>query len=204
MCEKFVLAKIEKLLETKMNNGEMFTAFDITQALKSDGVKKRHRAIRHDIQRTATTLMWRYNFQRTLADLPGTRARAFVYHPFNTDHNAYLAKFRPAPLAIVNQPPAGVVQKFPDKRATVCIPSRLARTAGFTPGEKVFVFLDQTANILIVAKAQHGQLTGEAKAYTVDKHHNVRVTRSAFERSKLAAPGYFVSVAIDGIAIKPW
>lgn len=199
MCDPHTLNKIEALVEAKMVAGEMFTAFDITLALQHQGVKKRHRQIRKDIRQTADTLMWRFGYQNSYIDLPGIGAKAHLYHPFGSDTSSFRPSLRAAQSG---KTAAQSVQRFPDKRNTVSIPSRFARALGFAPGDKVTVSVDAQSQLLKVTKPQ-GRATDGAKAYTVDKYCNVRVTRAAFKLANITANAYLLTVDVASIAIKP-
>ena len=85
MCDIRTYRRIEKAVETVMAFKQMFTAFDITLVLQKEGVRKRHRELRRDIKRIADDLIWRYGYERTLIELAGVGAQAFVYHPYGTD-----------------------------------------------------------------------------------------------------------------------
>lgn len=85
MCDIRTYRRIEKAIETGMAFKQMFTAFDITLALQKQGMRKRHRELRRDIKRIADELVWRYGYERTLVELAGVGAHAFVYHPYGTD-----------------------------------------------------------------------------------------------------------------------
>ena len=89
MCDIRTYRRIEKAVETVMAFKQMFTAYDITLSLQRQGVRKRHRELRRDIKRIADQLIWRYGYERTLVELAGGGAQAFVYHPYGTDANLH-------------------------------------------------------------------------------------------------------------------
>ncbi len=69
--------------------GEMFSAYDITRAVREQGVFLRHddgRAVVHDL--FEQNLMGA-DYCRTLVDFGGERGPAFLYHPFNVSPMAY-------------------------------------------------------------------------------------------------------------------
>ncbi len=107
MCDIRTYRRIEKAVETVMAFKQMFTAFDITLALQEKGMRKRHRELRRDIKRIADELIWRYGYERTLIELAGVGAHAFVYHPYGSDatlHRPAARKRVSGPFAIASLP----------------------------------------------------------------------------------------------------
>jgi len=77
-----------------------------------------------------------------------------------------------------------------DRRATVCIPARLVRQVALHPGDKVHVFIDAQNLQLLVRRDHtvHDPNRLPARRYTVDKHHNIRITRTPQVRAGLLGP----------------
>jgi hypothetical protein len=118
MCDLRTFNRIETAVEQKMAAGQMFTAFDITLALKSEGVKRRHRQIRRDIRRVADELMWRFGYERTLVSFRQIGAQALVYHPFGTDPGLHqpsiraLVRATKRSLVLVDEDGPGLISSF--------------------------------------------------------------------------------------------
>jgi hypothetical protein len=110
MCDLQTLDRIEQVVEQKMAAGHMFTAFDVTLYLQSKGLHALHREIRKDIKRVAEDLMWRFGYEQTLVSFRGTRARAFVYHPYGTDARLHKHSTRTRAPAVGNPTQIGLLR----------------------------------------------------------------------------------------------
>lgn len=94
MCDSATMTALETIIQGKINNGEIFTAFDITKELRvqvGKSVRISHNDVKHDIH----DLIQRHSnsgsvsYSRTLVDLPGVPERPFLYHPQGSDINTY-------------------------------------------------------------------------------------------------------------------
>lgn len=72
----------------KVNQNEMFTAFDITKTLRQNGTQATHRNIKQIVHAL-------YNhgdmqgYDRSLVDVNGAPVRPFLYHPMSADSSTY-------------------------------------------------------------------------------------------------------------------
>lgn len=78
---------VKNVILNKMNQGEMFTAFDITKDLRQQGSQIQHRNIK-EIVHALFDHGEMSGYNRSLVDV-GTNTRPFLYHPVSADISAY-------------------------------------------------------------------------------------------------------------------
>jgi hypothetical protein len=64
----------------RCSRGEMFTAYDITLAVREEGVQVPHRDVRAVVHRTFAQGLFPEEYARTLCDVGGDRGPAWIYH----------------------------------------------------------------------------------------------------------------------------
>ena len=79
---------VRGVVASKVTQGQMFTAFDVTKELRSNGNQVRHNNIKHIVHALYNQGdMQGYN--RSLIDVSGTSIRPFLYHPTSADTSTY-------------------------------------------------------------------------------------------------------------------
>ncbi len=101
MCDAATMTVIQDVIAEKTGNDEMFTAFDVSRAVQSRGIKERHRNMKRDIHSQMSGFD---GYNRTSVDIPG-KGTAFLYHPDYADVESY-------------DPDASAPQKAPCPTAT--------------------------------------------------------------------------------------
>ncbi len=202
------LTKIDEVVTRWLDEGRMFTAFEVSRAVQEEGVRKRHLHLRDAVHEAiARAVGGRPDYARTLMDV-GAPDAAWVYHPAFADPSEYRpldrssgqpdgrsatrarsvrrASRRSATSAV----PDGAFGT--DQRGRLCIPVRLLSQIGIRPGQRVHVVCDAANNRVLIKK------TGARSAhtsYTAEPHGNVRLTRGTLDLAGLnGLPGY----AVDG------
>ena len=84
--------KIQDVIENFMNNKVMFTAFDVTKVLRSNGNDIKHYEIKSKIHDIAIDLMSDYCYERDSVDINVNDKciSTFVYHDENSDPSDYM------------------------------------------------------------------------------------------------------------------
>ena len=72
-------AKIDRIIKQWLLGGRMFTAFEVSLEIKSQGSRERHRNMRESIHEALNRLTSQFDYDRTLMDV-GAPTQAFVYH----------------------------------------------------------------------------------------------------------------------------
>jgi hypothetical protein len=229
MCDTFTESVIETVVNEKVQNNEIFTAFDITilaqGQLKSD--KKfdpsihRHRAMKNDIHRIINSVVSGV-YDRQLRDV-GASSDAHVYYPYGSDPANYVAltvadlfkvKVDPVVASVLNDSftpvPATSDTKIcnADARGTVCISKFLIENAGMKAGDVAVVYtgkddLNRDA-LILVGRANAASVVADSLAtYTVDYHGNIRVTVSVLSEAKMVAANYDCDGNSTKVFIRP-
>ena len=78
-ADPLISAKIERIIKQWLLGGRMFTAFEVSLEIKSQGIRDRHRHMKDAIHSSLTNLLPQFQYTRTLVDV-GAPNQAFVYH----------------------------------------------------------------------------------------------------------------------------
>jgi hypothetical protein len=92
MCTLPTRLAIETLVHQRIAEYALFTAYDITCALRTQAGRRKR--IRHSDVREVVHQMYAFgqmglDYERALLDVGGERGPAYVYHPFLEDPRAY-------------------------------------------------------------------------------------------------------------------
>lgn len=174
---------IVETVRAKVNDDEMFTAFDVSRIVQArqeeDGIPiERHRNMKDFIHDMMEQYVDSGLFEKTLCDV-GAPSPAFIYHPAGTDTNGYIPQNRAQP---VNQPVNQPVKQFGqnghrgDARGTLAVPSQMVRSAEFHTGDIAYVSngVRNGEQVLIIKKYPDDEFA----SYTVDSYDNIRITHS--------------------------
>lgn len=215
---------IDVAIQVKVKAGELFTAFDISNAVKQvlrnsgEFIPSVHR---HSIMRDYVNLSLNdilgnfniYNYTRTLCKVSSSES-AYVYHMQNDDPSSYvgigISNPVPLPQTKTSQAsPVNVTQqssvvnldaKMPDARGTICVPSSFLVDAGFSKYDSAYVYKHNDG--LLVTKAQSTAVNNDA-TYTVDSYLNVRITKYTLDKLGMnSSKGYVFENVSDGVLVK--
>lgn len=174
--------QINSVIESYITSNTMFTAYDVTKGVRSQGLHVMHA----DVKDALDTYNWRNRYTRT----HNRNVSAFVYHepmtnPDNYDPNAIsevaVTKVNTSTshgvvgMIGVTGPTGTVgVSTLLDKRGRFTVSRNFVRDAGLVPF--TYVTFQTTANAIIIRKV----ITLDEKRATVDSKYNIRVPRHVF------------------------
>lgn len=218
---------IDSVISQKVQAGELFTAFDISNAVKVmlrnlgtfNGSIHRHKVMRDDVNLALNYVMGdfnSFNYIRTLCDVSSTE-KAFVYHPANVSASTYVGAgiANPVPVSpsvntntinaqatttsVVNNSTSDV--KMPDARGTLCVPSQLLKDAGFSTYGAAYVY--KQVDCLLISPNVLPAVSNYDAYYTVDHSGNVRITKYTLEKCGLiSTKGFVCELCSNGVVVK--
>ena len=172
--------QINSVIESYLTSQTMFTAYDVTKGVRSQGLHVMHA----DVKEALDTYNWRNRYTRT----HNRNVNAFVYHepmtnPDNYDPNA----IQNVPVSNTNTSNSTIgmsgtvgntgtvsTSALLDKRGRFTVSRNFIRDAGLVP--YTYVTFQTTANAIIIRKV----ITLDEKRATVDSKYNIRVPRHVF------------------------
>lgn len=172
--------QINSVIESYLTSQTMFTAYDVTKGVRSQGLHVMHA----DVKEALDTYNWRNRYTRT----HNRNVNAFVYHepmtnPDNYDPNA----IQNVPVSNTNVSNSTIgmsgtvgntgtvsASTLLDKRGRFTVSRNFIRDAGLVP--YTYVTFQTTANTIIIRKV----ITLDEKRATVDSKYNIRVPRHVF------------------------
>jgi hypothetical protein len=187
MCSPDTAVLIKQVVTQRVDNDELFTAFDISLAVKELAKQagqspERHRDMKGAIHQEMSGYLATGVYRRELVDV-GAPTKAFVYYPDGVDPNNYVPMTKTKTVSVKPPPalPAATADdededegdgRRVDARGSLSVPSHLVASLGLNTGERVFVLQDQRG--LRVSRTDGA---GSLASYVVDKNRNVRITR---------------------------
>lgn len=172
--------QINSVIESYLTSQTMFTAYDVTKGVRSQGLHVMHA----DVKEALDTYNWRNRYTRT----HNRNVNAFVYHepmtnPDNYDPNA----IQNVPVSNINASNSTIgmsgtvgntgtvsASTLLDKRGRFTVSRNFIRDAGLVP--YTYVTFQTTANAIIIRKV----ITLDEKRATVDSKYNIRVPLHVF------------------------
>src|SRR5947208_8304709 len=156
-------SRIDDIVTQWLSAGRMFTAFEVSLAVKEEGIRERHRNMRDYIHEAIYRAgVARGDYTRTLMDV-GAPQQAWVYHPVGSNPYEYEPLDRtgfdrprvqrtglprgvrnPTLLKAGTSAPSAIPQGAygTDQRGRLCIPVHLLSQLGAGPGVRVKVLCD--------------------------------------------------------------
>lgn len=180
---------VEDVVRDKTDKGELFTAFDVTRAIRSDGTRARHGDVKVAVHGLFSDGEMG-NYQRSLASLQGVSPQPFLYHPVGADVSSYdpgasapQGKTSPTPATTPTSTPSdpaddddddGIVRKT-GQEGSLYIPTTMVRDIQLKQGEKSFIYQDN--NTLVVSAKDDDSLGTLLATPVVDVKGNVRINK---------------------------
>ena len=223
MCDIAVLQVIEQKTQEKIGNGEMFTAYDITRAVRAQvgrSTNVAHQEVKQEVHGLFASGQFGVDYTRNLANLAGVNPQPWIYHRTTDDPTNYVSI-----LGVANAPaadPASLTGISPpqdadalddainkqsdgafnvDGRGTLCLPASLVRQAGLTALDEAYVAQDLVNNAVVLSKNEQPSLTQLAK-YTVDKYINVRINQPVLQKAGLGGKTYDIEFVNGAVQVK--
>lgn len=202
---------ITKVINDFVEDGKMFSAFDVTTKIRGMGVYCKHNAIKTDIHSAMSDVMdeGSENYEKTLVDTGSYRT--FVYHKSTDDPYTYKSDTdgstaTVAPKAVATPAPktnsviAGQ-SAGRDNRGRVCLPADMLRNIGATIGKKV-VISPKNGEVQVTNYNPKVTTSKEDHVYKVDRDNNVRISAGVLAKAKLGVQkGFAVEQTTDSIKV---
>jgi hypothetical protein len=204
--DPFAKEKIDEVVNEWVNAGRMFTAFEVSLAVKERGVRERHRNLRECVHEAIFRLGGANAYTRTLMDV-GAPEQAWVYHrlydnpytyqPLNRKDSASLPADdplvvpdgikNPVPLAANLAAPAAIPDGVygTDQRGRLSIPVPMLVRLGLGPGKQVVVVCDPANEECMLMNDETCDQDCSDAVYTVEADGKVRITQAILERAGL-------------------
>ncbi len=202
---------ISQVVQEFLSEGKMFTAFEVSLAVKERGVNERHRNMRDTVHEVIFEIGGPMDYTRTLRDV-GAPIPAWVYHLPHDNPYRYVPLERhddpdgPRASAAVDSDepiviPVGVRNPIKlqskvatpswippgaygtDQRGRLCIPVTLLVRLGVGPGEQVHVTCDKVQERVTVTRPDTREPLEPDTTYTVEGDGNVRITQATLEKA---------------------
>jgi bifunctional DNA-binding transcriptional regulator/antitoxin component of YhaV-PrlF toxin-antitoxin module len=199
--------KITTVVSQWVNEGKMFTAFEVSLAVKEEGVRERHRHMRDTVHEIIFRIGGPNGYTRTLMDV-GAPEQAWVYHPMRSNPYTYRPLNRdgydPTPADVPTIVPSGIRNPIKlvwgssanasipdgaygtDQRGRLTIPVGMLHKLGIGPGQRVKVQCEADREQLTVTKLGDFERTTPDAAYTAEPDGNVRITQTTLDKANIA------------------
>jgi hypothetical protein len=204
--DRTIQTKINDVVSNWVNEGRMFSAFEVSLAVKDQGVRERHRNMRDAVHEVIFRIGGPQGYSRTLMDV-GAPEQAWVYHPKSTSPYRYRpldrgdGKSTPADDPSFVAPPirnpralawASTAQAMvppgafgTDQRGRLCLPVTLLQGLGVSAGRRVRVQCEPSQERLTIAALDDSEVQTADTTYTAEPDGNVRLTQSTLDRAGL-------------------
>ncbi len=198
---------IHDVVQDWVRQGKMFTAFEVSLAVKERGVRERHRNLRETVHEVIFALGGPEGYTRTLMDV-GAPEQAWVYHPPSSNPYRYRPLNRTGqdpveadlPTILTNgvRQPSRLVWDSPrraavpdgaygtDQRGRLCVPVHFVHQLGVGPGERVQVICEESQGRVRVVKPGPAEQLAPDAAYTAEPDGNVRLTQTTLDKAGIA------------------
>jgi hypothetical protein len=200
---------ISHVVQDFVNEGKMFTAFEVSLAVKERGVDERHRTMRDTVHEVIFELGDPAGYTRTLRDV-GAPEQAWVYHMPEDNPYRYQplprhdATRRPAAALDADDPvviPVGVRNPVrlqtrtaapsaippgaygTDQRGRLCIPVTLLVRLGVSAGQPVHARCSAEDAKVYLTRPNPAEPQDPDTAYTVEPDGNIRITQTTLEKA---------------------
>src|SRR5260370_42205330 len=100
-----------QIVQAKVQAGEMFTAFDVTQEARRRGSQVRHGDVKDVVHDCFQQGLMGATYQRALIDI-GAPTQPFLYHRFDSDPRSYRSATPPQPPPSQPAPPGPIRRMF--------------------------------------------------------------------------------------------
>ena len=226
MCQYLNL--ITDSVNELMNKGSgyMFTAFDVTKAVRKQTTDKViHEEVKKEVHKMFNNGQMP-GYARNLAalSLPNNVPQPWVYHPLNSDPTLYNGDPTYGVLAHAQIPTSPALPATPatpaipatvvidsittaadgtyefDTTNRLCVPNSLVRQAGMKAGDDVTVLVDHNNDLVLT---QDQNLAGHLlTTYVVDKYDNIRVTMATLQKAGINGVAFDIQGDHEKITVK--
>lgn len=222
MCS--YLHEIEDSVSEFVNANTMFTAWDVTMAVRK---RSQDRVQHYEVKREVHKMFDQgsmFSYNRTLANLPNVSPQPWIYHPLGSDVSQYnghptvsgsSAPAAPSPVQSISSVDDGnddgsdtaadgsIVYKF-DSTDRLCVPNKFVRQIGLKKGDVVAMLCsNHPSNEVEVFKFDLNK-HGTCNTYTVDSYDNVRISRAALQQLGINGVAFEMEAATDKVVVKKY
>lgn len=199
---------VEDAIDEKINSGDMFTAFNITRAVRSDGTRARHEDVKSVVHQIFNSGKMG-NYTRSQINVAGANIQPFLYHPVGADITEYdpgadrpqKPAHAPAPTSTPSDPADddsddGILRRT-GREGYLYIPGVMVRDIGLNKSEKAHVY--RSGSQVLISKSDDvskGTLLG---IYSVDVKGNVRLHANQLPSG---GPNYRVKVSNGDVVVE--
>jgi hypothetical protein len=225
--DRNIQEKIHEVVKEWVNESRMFTAFEVSLAVKKLGVRERHRNMRDFVHQVIFEYGTPASYSRTLMDV-GAPEQAWVYHPISSNPYFYRPLNRgdsDAPEVPLDEAPTvvpgGVRNPLPlvwrsaqtasipdgaygtDQRGRLCIPVVFLTGIGAGANQRVKVQCEPDKEQLVVTKMSDREISTPDATYTVEGDNNIRITQTTLDKAGIAGmQSYHIEGDDDAIIIR--
>ncbi len=209
--------KITSIIDTFIKQDKMFSAFDVTTAIRNEGISCAHFAMKVPIHDIMTDVIddGGAGYEKTLVNTGSFTT--FVYHPASEDPQTYkkvqtdTSQVQTStPVIGYGNPTKPVVKKVNhigsngrvvnvDGRGRACVPVKNLREGKMKTGDLVTVLTKKNC-ILMYPHTDGQKADSNVKTYKVDRDNNVRLS-SAVLRNAGLQNAQTLSISNSGSAV---
>lgn len=180
MCDAATQTVIQELVQDKIGQRRLFSAWDITQEIRKNGINERHSNVKR-IVHAMFEAGEMSGYSRRTVSLPGVRIPPFVYHPAGTNADDYLKNGDPTNVATVSteeeeEEDSHLRFKKPGLMRYLYIPTAFVACLGMIPGDSADIIRD--GNTIRVSKSGLYVVVPGCNVvtrYSVDAKGNIRI-----------------------------
>jgi hypothetical protein len=208
-------AKIEEVIDQKIQNKEMFTAYDVSYDLQNNHqIKERHNNMKHYIHDVMSEHISNYYpYKKSIVPIGG-KGSAFLYHPDSADINTYAPindSNPPSQIAVtggqatlVKDSSGSAFALVANSRNRVIIPKGSLSSIGLMAKGVAVVYSDADEEKVIIT-TKHFPKKSNWKIlnkYIVDKSGNIMISENVIKKCGVDSDGEFLmEVKSDSIEL---
>lgn len=201
--------RIAEVVREWVDQGKMFTAFEVSLAVKERGVEERHRHLRDTVHDVIFEIGGPMGYTRTLRDV-GAPQQAWVYHLPSDNPYRYVPLDRSSsgqkaadvvdvalplviPVGVKNPISLQTIKTTPaiipdsaygtDQYGRVCIPLTLVARLGVAPGQQVHVTCSLLDGKVTITRPDPSLPLDPDTTYTIEPDGNIRIPQGTLEKA---------------------
>jgi len=185
------LTLVKNEVDGQIDQGKMFTAYDITKKLRDAKVWCKHNEVRDEVHNLFHNDEMGADYRRTNGLVNSRNDYAWIYHHYMDDAADYVnpsvspanvlspVKTVVVPASIPHSAPTfntNFYQKSVDSRGRLLIEKKYVSDVGFEPGDDAYVYFNTAQACLVIVDGTYaGTLL---KVYVVDKDGAIRIGKN--------------------------
>ncbi len=192
MCDLYMQQKIENKVIEFTNQGKMFSAWDVTKALRDEGTDVRHYEVRRIVRNMFDTddlVNNSINYLRTSIGL-SNGDMTFVYHLPGIDPDIEYPASVNFRNTVVSDPvvtptdakPASTMNQllYADSRGRICVPAEFIKKINKTAGDNICVAVKQGCIILNPVS-----IGSRDRYWLIDDSRNIRIAPGTLKEANI-------------------